>query len=107
MTHETYVRVARAEQLQELEDARSEAKYWRSVASYLAECHSDNGSIADMKSTSKCQRRRLVLIMRKALGWMRKERPIPGTSDLYNPEVASQELESSIRFLEERYPELK
>ena len=44
-------------------DYLNEIEHWKQIAIYLADCHSANITIADLKSCSKYQKRRLQSIM--------------------------------------------
>lgn len=90
----------------ELEEAVSEAKYWKTVAVYLAQCHSANASIVDLRSTSKYQRNRLVSIMRKCRGWLLKTIPAP-SSHFHNTETVATDIGKIIASLETHHPEVK
>lgn len=90
----------------QLDRAMGEAQYWKTVAVYLARCHSDNASIVDLKSTSRYQRNRLVSIMRRCRGWLRKEIPLP-PSHFHNAETVATDIGKIIESLETHHPEVK
>lgn len=90
----------------ELDEAVSEAKYWKTVAVYLAQCHSANASIVDLRSTSKYQRNRLVSIMRKCKNWLLKDAPAP-SSHFHNVENVAADIGKIIASLETHHPEVK
>ncbi len=90
----------------ELDEAVSEAQYWKTVAVYLAQCHSGNASIVDLRSTSKYQRKRLVSIMRKCKGWLLKTIPAP-SSHLHNVDTTAQNITDTIAWLEVHHSEVK
>lgn len=92
--------------IQLLEEAQSEAKYWKDVAVYLAQCHNGNARIVDLKSTSKYQKRRLVSIIRKAAAWLLKKAPAP-SSYFYTPEKVGKTMEATVFSLEAHHPETK
>ncbi len=90
--------------------AMSEAQYWKTVAVYLAQCHSGNASIVDLKSTSKYQRNRLVSIMRKCKDWLLKAAPAPSSHFHDRPKSAENvaaNIGKIIESLETHHPEVK
>ncbi len=91
----------------QLGNAISEAKYWKTVVVYLAQCHSANASIVDLKSTSRYQRKRLVSIMRKCKGWLCKTDPAPSSYVYDNAENVATDIGKIIASLETHHPEVK
>lgn len=90
----------------QLDDAVSEAQYWKTVAVYLAQCHGGNASIVDLKSTSKYQRSRLTSIMRKCRDWLLKAAPAP-SSHFHNAETVATDISKIIILLETDHPDIK
>lgn len=48
----------------------SEKQQWKRIAIYLASCHANNVSIAELKSCSKYQKKRLKSIMKTAADFL-------------------------------------
>jgi len=90
----------------ELDEAVSEAKYWKTVAVYLAQCHAANSHIVDLKRTAKYERSRLVSIMRKCKDWLLKAAPAP-SSHFHNAETVATDIGKIIASLETHHPEVK
>ena len=60
----------------EILDLKNEVTRWKRIAFWLADCHAANLHIAELKSCSKSERRRLKNIMTKAQGYLEgKESP--------------------------------
>ncbi len=91
----------------QLGNAVSEAQYWKTIAVYLAQCHSGNASIVDLRSTSRYQRKRLVSIMRKCKGWLLKADPMLSRTFHNNAETVATDIGKIIESLETHHPEVK
>lgn len=90
----------------QLDRAVGETRYWKTVAVYLAQCHSGNASIVDLKSTSRYQRKRLVSIMRKCRGWLLKTIPAP-SSHFHHADTVAEDIGKIIISMETHHPEVK
>ena len=53
-------------------DHEAEARYWRNVAIYLADCHAATASDYEAKSASKSRRGRMIAILETCMKAMNK-----------------------------------